>query len=319
MARTIQFGGKSHSFPDDATDDEIASVLEESEATGSAPPPPTDLSKLPSDEAIQNLVNPAPTSTLGQIGAGVQNHLGKWALGARQMVDQGIHTASEATTPGSLGKILQGIGVVPPPGSTEYDPGEYAQIRKQLDSRTPTEAVAQGATGIAGALAMAGPVGTTALGTGLMSGLESGDAEEGAKAGLLTAIAGPLMAKGVQYTAAIKFKHIQSILRAAKMATGGALGASIGGPAGGAIGAVLGSLGASARSSRKLYNYITNDQINKASRLLWSLLPPAISSATADSTTQPSYDTTEKLMNADSPKALDDLARRRRQAQTVLK
>jgi hypothetical protein len=304
------------------TEQELEEVFASQSPKASALPPPTDLSKLPSDEAIENLVRgPQSGHPLARFGEGVQQQLGKFALGARQSIDKAIANVGQPRPSGSIGSMLEGVGLLPSPQDVEYDPGEYAQVRDQHSPRGMVEGAGQLGPSLASALALGGgAAGTgTTLGTGLATELESGSPEQGAIAGLTSAIMGPLTAKGIQYTAGVKFAHIQGILRAAKMAAGAAAGASLGGPAGGALGAVLTSMGATARSTKKLYDYIKNDQINNASRMLWKLLPPAAGRLGADTTTEPSYDTTEKLMNADSPKALADIARKRQQAENVLR
>ena len=283
-------------------------------------PTPTDLSKLPSDKAVQNLVRgPEATHPLARLGEGVQQQLSTFALGARQSVDQAIANGGKPRESGTIGSMLESAGLLPPAQDVQYDPGEYAQIRKQLEPRGGLESTGQMATTLGTAYALGGgAVGTgTTLGTGLATELESGDPVKGAQAGLLSAVMGPLTAKATQYTAGLKFKHVQGILRAARIAVGAAIGQKMGGH--GVLGAVLGSMGASPTSTKKLYDYIKNDQINEASRLLWKLLPPAIAHLGADTTTEPSYDTTEKVMNADSPAALADIAKRRQQAQSVLR
>jgi hypothetical protein len=277
---------------------------------------------LPTDEQIQSFVEPpAPTHPLAQLGAGVQNQFAKWALGARQGLDQAIANNGEPRPSGSIGSMLESVGLLRKPQDVQYDPGDYAQIRKQLEPRSTLESVGQLGTSVAGAAALGGGAGGVTLGTGLATELETGDPKLGAKVALGSAVLGPVTAKLGQYGAGLKWSQAKMLAKALKIGAGFVGGEMAGGGYKSGIGgAMLAAIlpGVPSSSKRKIYDYVRNDQINEAARLLWKYLPPLVGHAAADTETVPGPDTPGFTDQVSTTDMLAE-AKRRKAANAVLR
>jgi hypothetical protein len=306
--RIVQFGGKAHTFPGDATDDEIAEALQSSGTT------------LPSDEQIQDFVRPqaqAGGHPLAQIGQGIEDATARWAVNAHD-----LHAKAASMLPQSL----QGIASPPPlPDGLTSD-----ALKQQLTAQTPLQAVGQTAPSLALAAAVPGAGGLAGVGLNAatsagITALDTGNPMAALEAGGGSAVLGGAGAALSKLSAPAKWGLVNTLAKAVKMGGLGALAGAFAGRNGGpqemvmnaAIGALITRTSGDKAVESQLKRAVKSDSDASISRLLWRLLPPAVAHGLGAG--EPSYDTTDKLMNADSPAALADIAKRRQQAQSVLR
>ena len=304
--RIVQFEGKAHHFPGDASDDEILQALKALHA------PVSHLT----DEQIQANVH-QPSGTLeNALGNALTMGVGN-LFGANADIGRGAMDAS-ARMVNNAGKL-----------TGAQSPQDAAQINAQLNPQNTAETIGQvipsaalaaavpGSTGLAGA-------GLDALASGGITALDTGDPTKALEAGAGGAVLGSAGRALGKLTPSIKWGLVNSALKAMKMGGLGAIAGAYAGHGGG-IGeslkdAALGALiqkslgGASPTAQAKLAQAVNSGSTSTAAKMLWRLLPPAVAHTGAEQ----SYEDARNSMAPTDTASLAALAKRRLEAQSVI-
>jgi hypothetical protein len=185
-------------------------------------------------------------------------------------------------------------------------PERGAEINAQLQPQGVTESVGQFVPG-----AMLAGAAPGVLGAGLATAAETGSAKAGLAGAATAGVLGPVVGKvAALSTPALKWAYVKATSKllsgniAGAMRSGGLqafqdLASRIGEDA-------MAKLARQARAK-------TTDQI---ARQLWKMLPSTVAHATG---TEASYDSTDRSLSADTPAAIAEIAKKRRDAMQVLR
>ena len=271
---------------------------------------------LPTNEQIQQDVETAPSQQSGgmetAIGTALTGGLGGIFPKIAQQLGRGTEDASARM-------VLNATSGNRPAEDT-------AAMNAQLNPETMAEQVGQFVPSAALA-ATGGPIAT-----GLGVAADTGSLKTGLAAGATAGLGeiASLLTKGVNFTPAVKWAATQTLVKLLKQgglgALSGAIGGSQGGVSGSAKGAAMGAvtelalrqlgINPNPATTSRISAAIKNGADASAARLIWNLLPAAVAHGM---NTAADYDSTDRTMIADSPDALAQIVKKRRDAMQVLR